>query len=144
MDMETTDFAKWLGNKFLDWQRRQGGPRPAKEFAEWLGFENMTVNHWLNGNHRPTHGNAYMLSFKLGLEVYDVLGFHRPDEDLYQVEVHWHKLKDEEKAAIMKIVQRAAQKRLGIIPDYVIERRDPTRSDPSMGRRATDKGNGRD
>ena len=142
--MKTTDFASWLENKFLDWQKRQGGRRTAGEFAEWLGFENMTVNHWLNGHRRPIRGNVYLLALKLGLEIYDVLEMPRPDEGLYQVDVHWHMLKDDEKAAMSKIVQRAVRKRSGFVPDYFVERRDATRSDPSIGRRATDKGNGRD
>jgi len=108
--METTNFASWIENKFLDWQKRQGGRRTAGQFAEWLGFENMTVNQWLNGKRRPSHGNAYILSLRLGLEVYDVLGFPRPDEGLYQVEAHWHKLKDEERAAIKKVIERAKRR----------------------------------
>jgi transcriptional regulator with XRE-family HTH domain len=142
--MTKMQFSSWLENKFLDWQRSQGGRRPARKFAEWLGFEEATVNQWLNGHRRPSRGNVYLLALKLGLEIYDVLEMPRPDEGLYQVDVHWHMLKDEEKAAINKIVQRTVQKRLGFVPNYFVERRDPDRSDPSIGRRATDKGNGRD
>ncbi len=141
--MTKLDFAKWIEKRYLDWQQRKGGRRTASEFAEWLGFENMTVNHWLNGKHIPKHGNVYILALKLGLEIYDVLGMPRPDEGLYQVDVHWHMLKDEEKAAINKITQRAVQKRLGFVPDYFVERRDASRSDPSIGRRAGDKANGK-
>lgn len=72
--MTTTNFASWLENQFLDWQKQQRKRRTAGEFAEWLGFENMTVNRWLNGKRRPTRGNAQALALKLGLEVYDVLG----------------------------------------------------------------------
>jgi len=142
--MATTNFASWIENKFLDWQRQQKKRLTAGEFAEWLGFENMTVNRWLNGKRRPTRGNAQALALKLGLEVYDVLGLPRPDEALYQINVSWHILKDDEKASISKVIQRAAQKRLGFVPDHWVERRDLSRSDPSIGRRATDKGNGND
>ena len=142
--MTKSNFANWLDKKFLDWQQRQGGSRTALEFAEWLGFANATVNQWLNGNRRPERGNVYLLALKLGLEIYDVLGMPKPDEGLYQVDVHWHKLKDEEKAAINKIIQRTAQKRSDLVPGYFVERRDPNRSNPSIGRRVTDKGNGRD
>jgi hypothetical protein len=142
--MTKTDFANWLDNKFLDWQRRQGGSRTASEFAEWLGFGNTTVNQWLNGKREPERGNVYLLALKLGLEIYDVLGMPRPDEGLYQVDVHWHMLKDDEKAAVRKTVERAMQKRLGFVPDYFVERRDSNRSDPSIGRRAGDKADGND
>lgn len=140
--MATTNFASWLENQFLDWQKQQRKRRTAGEFAEWLGFENMTVNQWLNGKRRPTRGNAQALALKLGLEVYDVLGIPRPDEALYQVNVSWHILRNEEKAAIGKVIQRAAQRRFGFVPDRFVEERDPARAGPSLGRRATDKVNG--
>jgi hypothetical protein len=141
--MTTTNFKTWLENQFLDWQKRMGGRRPAGEFAKWLGFENATVNQWLNGHRRPTRGNAQVLALKLGLEVYDVLGLPRPDEGLYQVNVNWHILTDDERSAIRKIVQRGTQKRLGFVPDRFLERRNLNQSDPSIGRRATDR-NGND
>ena len=56
------------------------------------------------------HGDAYMLSLRLGLEVYDVLGLPRPDELPYLVQVHVHKLKDEERAAINRIIERAKKR----------------------------------
>lgn len=142
--MTEIDFAHWLLNKFRDWDKRHEKRQTASEFAEWLGFGNTTVNQWLNGKREPERGNVYLLALKLGLEIYDVLGMPKPDEGLYQVDVHWHMLKDDEKAAINKIIERTVQKRKNFVPDYFIERRDPTRSDPSMGRRATDQGNGRD
>jgi hypothetical protein len=144
MDMATINFGKWLETKFLEWQRQEGGRRTAGEFSEWLGFGNTTANQWLNGRHVPARGNAQALALKLGLEVYDVLGLSRPDEALYQVNVSWHILKDDEKAAVGKVIQRATQKRLGFVPDHFVERRDPNRTDPSIGRRATDKVNGND
>jgi|SRR3990172_3173346 len=144
--MTKTDFANWLDKKFLEWQQREGGSRTALEFSEWLGFANATVNQWLNGNRSPESGNVHLLALKLGLEVYDALGLPRPDEGLYQINVHWHMLRDEERAAILRIDQRAMQKRMGFVPDHYIERRDPTRSDPAIGRRAGDreKTNGND
>jgi len=142
--MATMKFNKWLETKFLEWQSREGERRTAGAFARWLGFGNTTVNQWLNGRHIPTPGNAQALALKLGLVVYDVLGLSRPDEALYQVNVSWHILTHDERAAIGKVVQRATQKRLGFVPDRFFERRDLSHSDPSIGRRATDKVNGND
>ena len=108
--MTKTDFANWLDKKFLEWQQREGGSRTALEFSEWLGFANATVNQWLNGNRSPESGNVHLLALKLGLEVYDVLGLPRPDELPYLVQVNVHKLKDAERAAIRKVIERAKKR----------------------------------
>jgi len=108
--VDNNAFANWLDNQYLDWQKRQGRRRPAKAFAAYLGFENATVNQWLNGHRRPSLDNAFGLARRLGLGVYDALGLPRPDELLFRVEVDWDLLTQSEREKIGALLESARRR----------------------------------
>lgn len=99
--MPDNEFSKWLNDKFLDWQRAFGR-KPVTDFAEWLGLEPATVNHWLNGIRRPSSPEYLdVLAYKLGdLSCYAMLGYPTPDELLLRVKMEWDTLPEETRAFI--------------------------------------------
>jgi len=86
------NFRQFLEIKFLQWQQESGGRRTVREFSKYLGVSQSSVSMWWNGDRVPEGTNVQKLSKKLGLEVYDVLGLPRPDEDLHYLQREWEQL----------------------------------------------------
>ena len=99
-------FAQWLENRFLDWQKQEGGRRTATEFAAWLEIGNATVNQWLTGQARPRPEFAFRLAKRLGLDVYTALGLPQPDPVLFELECNWERLTDDEKERIGQVLEK--------------------------------------
>jgi transcriptional regulator with XRE-family HTH domain len=95
------NFPQFLEMKFLDWQQREGGRKTVAEFAKYLGVKQSTVSMWWTSNNTPRDdGIIRNLAFKLGVEVYDVLGLDRPDADLLYMQQHWDEISTEDRRAI--------------------------------------------
>jgi len=69
---------EYLDNQFWKWQ---AGDRDKRllDFATYLGVEYGALSAWMNGTRKPRRENVARLSEKLGLEVYDVAGYARPN-----------------------------------------------------------------
>lgn len=86
-------FRQYLEQRFLEWQKQQGGRKTVKQFAEYVGVSQSSISMWWGDNERVPEGeNVRKIAEKLGLEVYDVLGIPRPDEDLHYLETIWNDL----------------------------------------------------
>ena len=99
-------FGRWLENRYLDWQKEQGGRKSITEFASWLGFAKSTVSQWMNGRGRPDQASTRVLAVRLGLEIYDVLEVPRPDPDLFRIEAVWDHLPAAER---LRLAERAEE-----------------------------------
>ena len=98
------DITQWLNNHYLDWQR-EFGVRPEKDFAEWLGVNSKTFNHWRNGRRKPSAEDCDILAYKLkDMACYEILGFPTPDPLLLRVKMEWETLSDEQQVAIGEIL----------------------------------------
>lgn len=98
---------QWLDQHYLDWQRDHG-TAPEKAFAEWLGVNPKTYNHWSNGRRKPGPDDCDILAYKLrDLSCYSLLGYPTPDPLLLQVKMEWDSLSDETQAAIGDILKGA-------------------------------------
>jgi hypothetical protein len=108
--MPETPLSKWLNIKYLDWQR-QFGRKPVTDFSVWLGLENATVNHWLNGaRSRPSAEHIDVLAYKLGdLTVYELVGYPTPDPLLLRVKMEWDTLPEETRAFIDRELEKAEE-----------------------------------
>lgn len=98
--IEQMTFSKFLENKFLEWQQREGGRRTVKEFAAYIGVSQSTISMWWNEGRQPEGDNLLKLAMKLGVEVYDVLGKPRPDIDLLYLQTIWNDLSNESRRAL--------------------------------------------
>jgi len=65
-------YEKWSSNQ--PWNKRD-----AIYYAEYLGFESSTVNHWISGRNNPSAKSLEKLAQIYGEEIYDLAGKQRPD-----------------------------------------------------------------
>lgn len=93
--MQCMKFAQFLEMKFVEWQQKEGGRRSVADFAQWIGIKQSTLSMWWNSGVAPSGESVKLLSLKLGLEVYDVLGLPRPDEDMHALQQIWDRLPPE-------------------------------------------------
>lgn len=75
------EFKEWLNAKFLEWEKAMPRRQSYSAFSRYLGVKQTTFSQWITGNGVPSLEKAALLSDKLGLEIYDVLGLRRPDAD---------------------------------------------------------------
>jgi hypothetical protein len=87
--IEQMTFPQFLEKKYLEWQQVQGGRKTVAMFANYLGVKQSTLSMWWNSGVAPSGESIRLLAEKLGIEVYDILGEERPDEDLHYIERHW-------------------------------------------------------
>ena len=80
-------FKEFLNKKHLEYQISQGRSVSAKEFAQWLGASPTSYSNWINSGYKPDLYRVQVLSKKLGMEIYDVLGIPRPPTTI-EVEIN--------------------------------------------------------
>jgi len=80
--MNIVKISEWLTNKYLDWQKNEGGRRTIVQFAEWLDVPQTTVSSWLNGKAVPGGSKLIKLADKFGPEIYQLLGVDTPYNEL--------------------------------------------------------------
>jgi len=97
--MDLSGFQNLLDRAFLEYRIRQTRQRLSvslNSFAGFLDFSPPIVNLWLNGNRLPSQGNVERLIPKLvellDLEVYDILGLPRPDQNLSRLTRVWSQI----------------------------------------------------
>jgi transcriptional regulator with XRE-family HTH domain len=99
-------FKQFLEMKFLEWQQQAGSRKTAKEFAEYLGVGQTTISSWWNANRKPEGENLVKLSKRFGIEVYDVLGLPRPNENLSYLQRIWDDLPPEQQSEVVSFVNK--------------------------------------
>ena len=70
-------------------------------FANYLGISPPLLSHYMNGVRKPSIDTVHVLAEKLGNEIYDVLGFQRPDPALQKLIAKWEVLSDQEQREIL-------------------------------------------
>lgn len=82
MNIKQTEFSTWLESKFIDWMVQTGKRRKTlTAFAEWVGVSPSMMTRYMHGTMCPTGENVKKIAEKLGVEIYDLLGLARPDEE---------------------------------------------------------------
>jgi transcriptional regulator with XRE-family HTH domain len=94
--MDLSGFPDLLDKAFLEYRIKQTRQRLSvslNSFASFLDFSPPIVNMWLSGNRLPSQANVERLIPKmvelLDLEVYDILGLPRPDQNLQRLTQAW-------------------------------------------------------
>ena len=94
--MDLSGFPDLLDRAFLEYRIKQTRQRLSvslNSFASFLDFSPPIVNMWLSGNRLPSQANVERLIPKLvellNLEVYDILGLPRPDQNLQRLTQAW-------------------------------------------------------
>lgn len=104
--MKNTEFSQWLENKFIAWIAESGQRHTVTEFAEWLEIPRPLVSYYLSGERKPSRKSADLIAARLGPEVYDLLGFQRPDPLLQRLQAQWDRLTEQDRAVIQQMVER--------------------------------------
>ena len=106
----------WLNQKFVEWERTQGGRQSYYAFARFLGVSQSGLGAWMTGSSTPGGDDLIALADKLGAEVYDVLGLPRPNADMQRVTVSFASLPPDMRQrltnAISEVDQTLRQQRL--------------------------------
>lgn len=99
-----SEFANWLEKQFINWMRERGEVTTQREFAEYLGLDQVQLSHYINERRKkPDKKSLIKLADKLGPEVYDVLGLARPDPQLKRLTSVWHLLSPDQIRRILAI-----------------------------------------
>ena len=98
---------EWLEGKYIEWMARDGRRRSMQEFADWLDVPRPHISRYFGGTRFPSRKNVDKIAAKLGPEIYDLLGFQRPDPLLQRLQAVWDLLVDQERGEIEKIVDEA-------------------------------------
>lgn len=99
-------FSKFLEIKYLEWQNTQGKRKTIEEFAAYLGVSRPLLNMWMNGNRKPGKDSLRVLSETLGNEVYDVLGYERPNPYLQKINQLFERLTPEHQQKLAQDAER--------------------------------------
>ena len=75
---EPVSVGSWLTRHFLDWARKEGRRKTIREFAAYLGINEVFVGKWMRGEREPRNSHVIALANKFGDEIYDILGWPRP------------------------------------------------------------------
>lgn len=110
--MEHKQLADWLEKKFVEWEALSGRRRTIAEFAEWLSIPRPLLSRYMSGSRKPKRETADLIAAKLGPEVYDLLGFQRPDPLLQRLQACWDDLNDEQRNQIRQFVETVESQKL--------------------------------
>jgi transcriptional regulator with XRE-family HTH domain len=101
--MATMGFSNWLDQKYMEWMAdRPRSSRSQTEFAEYLGISQSLLNKYLTGKRVPTVQTADKLAARLGPEIYDLLGFSRPDPILDRIKHLYDEIPPENRTELIK------------------------------------------
>jgi hypothetical protein len=104
--MTKKDFKVWFEKAYIEWRNNQEDRKAnISRFSEWLRIPVASVSQYLNGYAIPEGENLFRIATKLGFEVYDLLGYSRPDRALKE----WQALYDITPPADREELLRMAQ-----------------------------------
>jgi len=99
-------FAELLESKFLEWQTSHGRRKTLEEYAVYIGVSRPLLNMWMNGKRKPGKESLKLLSAVLGNEVYDVLGYERPNIYLQKINRVFENLSEERQRQLAEDAER--------------------------------------
>lgn len=104
--MKKVNISKWLINKYLEWQQKEGSLKSQAEFAEYLGFKPATLSMWMNGKQNPDLHSVDIISAKLGPEIYEILNIPPPPLFIQKLEAIYDELTDEQRQDLLKKINK--------------------------------------
>ena len=104
-------WAQFILSKIQERETELGRRVTNKEFGEMLGVSASTISQWVNGKYPPSAELVPMLADRLGLEVYEVLGYARPEPELRYISRNWENLPEDARRQIREIVDRYVERK---------------------------------
>jgi transcriptional regulator with XRE-family HTH domain len=112
-DNKNREIVDYFQKGYLQWQAKLGHRDTIREFAKYLGVSEGALGHWMKGKRRPELENARLVAPKLGQELYALLGYLPPDQDINNLARRWHRLDRLAKRDILSIAEKADGKSYG-------------------------------
>jgi|WetSurMetagenome_2_1015567.scaffolds.fasta_scaffold06052_5 hypothetical protein len=85
-----TGTSKLLLEHFLAWQREQGERRTLKEFADYIGISDKSLNHVFTGTREPTERQTQLFAVVFDdPRFYKVTNRKPEDPKLIYINRHW-------------------------------------------------------
>ena len=83
---------EWLNQKFVEWEKAQGGKQSYYAFARYLEVSQSGLSQWMMGSAAPGGDDLLNLAKKLGPEIYEILGLPRPNVEAQRMTVSFANL----------------------------------------------------
>ena len=72
-------FPQFLVRKFREWEISTKRKQSVSSFARYLGVKQPSLSRWMTGDNPPDLEHIQKLAAKLGPEIYEILGFEKPE-----------------------------------------------------------------
>ncbi len=99
----------WLEQKFLEWEKAEGGRQTYYSFARFLDVGHSTLTLWMSGSAVPQGEDLTRVASKLGPEVYDILNTAPPSTSLAAITANFHLLPAALQSRLASAVAEAGQ-----------------------------------
>jgi len=80
-----SNFPAWFNRAYKRWSRSQAGEEDFIAFCDLLGYPPSKVLGWMHGEVLPEKPEVLSIAGILGVEVYQVLDFPKPDPELIKI-----------------------------------------------------------
>ncbi len=99
----------WLEQKFLEWEKTEGGRQTYYGFARYLDVGHSTLTLWMSGTAVPQGDDLTQLASKLGPEIYDLFNTPSPSAPLAAITANFHTLPAALQSRLASAVAEAGQ-----------------------------------
>ncbi len=82
----------WLEEKFLEWEKSEGGRQTYYTFARFLDVGHSKLALWMSGTTEPQGDDLALVASKLGPEIYEILNTPPPSSPLAEITANFHLL----------------------------------------------------
>jgi transcriptional regulator with XRE-family HTH domain len=101
-------FKTWLEIAYLEWQAHNKKRATLDEFAKYIGYSRPLISMWLSGKRLPSEDGVRRLASLFGDELYDIMGFPRPDPLLESINSRWAHIPPLRQAQLARDAERYA------------------------------------
>lgn len=112
MEQRIKVFKDWINRKYIEWMAEQGEVKTLTEFSEYIGENQPTVSHWINGKRVPGEKQLLRLAKFFGPEVLRVTGYIDEFDEQFQVfQWNWDLLDEEDKVMFLEVLEKRAEEK---------------------------------
>lgn len=111
MNLLMGTWAQFVLHKIQEIEREKGRRVSLEEASKIFGVSRPTLSQWISGKvAEPSQLRIDELAAKMGMEVYDVLGYARPDPDIRYISQRWDDLPEDVRHQIREIIEKYTTK----------------------------------
>lgn len=105
-------WAEFVLRKIQELEREKGRRVTLEEASKIFGVSRPTLSQWISGKvAEPSSLRVDELASTMGMDVYDVLGYARPEPELRYLSRNWENLPEDARRRIREIVDEYIYKK---------------------------------